>query len=398
MRSLAKNSLWLFIARIGTQGAMVLFTIILARRLGATGFGEYAFIAAIIFVANMLTTFGTDMSIIREIAAHDNLSQLPAALWIQLVISFILIVVIWFSAPYLPNQSVESILALRIYAFALIPLAFFTIFTIALRGKQQMDAYTWLNLIGSFLQLSLVFFFINPNSSIVTLSYLLLLNQFVVAAIGAMICGYQIQGFWHGWKISTKDISILLSVSSPLAWLTVIGMAYQKLSVTMVSMIGGPTMTGLFSASQRAVEAAKTGHVAIFTALYPAMAQDKNESFHLPWIMLLVGATIGALTLSALAEPLIQILFGAEYAASVPALKILAWILIPYTVSTFLTLKFIAFKKEMPVLRASLASLTLLAALNLYWIPRAGLIGASGSAVGAETILASLLLMQWRWK
>ena len=189
-------------ARMGTQGAMVLFTILLARRLGTAGFGEYAFIAAIIFVGNMLTTFGTDMSIIREIAAHDNLSHVPAALLIQLVISFILIVVIWFGAPYLPHQSAESILALRVYAFALIPLAFFTVFTTALRGKQQMNAYTWLNLIGSFLQLALVFLFIEQNSSIVTLAFLLLFNQLIVSLFGAIICKNQIQGFWSNWQIS----------------------------------------------------------------------------------------------------------------------------------------------------------------------------------------------------
>jgi O-antigen/teichoic acid export membrane protein len=398
MKALTKNSLWLFIARLGTQGAMVLFTIILARRLGSVGFGEYAFISAIIFVANMLTTFGTDMSVIREIAARENLSQLPAALLIQLVISLILIILIWFSAPFFPNQGPESILALRVYTFALIPLSFFTVFTTALRGKQQMDAYTWLNLTGSFFQLALMFFFIKSNTSIVILATLLLVSQVSVAMIGAIICGYQIHGFWHDWKISAKDISILLSASSPLALLTIIGMAYQKLSVMMVSMMSGPFMTGLFTVSQRAVEATKTGHIAIFTALYPAMAQDKKESFHLPWILLLVGAGIGAVTLSLLAGPVVRNLFGAEYAASVPALQILAWILIPYTVSTFLTLKFIALKKEMPVLRASFTSLIILISLNLYWIPRASLIGASSSALGAEMIQAILLLMQWRRK
>ena len=398
MKTLAKNSLWLLIARLGTQGAMVLFTIILARRLGSAGFGEYAFIAAIIFVANMLTTFGTDMSIIREIAAHDNLSQLPAALFLQLVISFVLIVLIWFGAPYFPNQSAKSILALRVYTFALLPLAFFTVFTIALRGRQQMHAYTWLNLIGSFSQLAFVFLFIKPDTSIVTLAFLLLLNQFIVSFIGAIICGNQIQDFWRGWKFSVKDVLLLLGVSSPLALLTVIGMLYQKLSVTMVSIMSGAVLTGLFSVSQRAVEAAKTGHVAIFTALYPAMAQEHNESFRLPWILLLIGAALGAVTLSALARPLVQILFGAEYEASIPALQILAWILIPYTVSTFLTLKFIALKKETPVLRASLASLILLAVFNVYLIPRAGLIGASASALSIEMIQAGLLLMQWRLK
>jgi len=393
---LVKNSLWLLIARIGTQGAMVLFTILLARRLGSAGFGEYAFISAIIFVGNMLTTFGTDMTLIREIAAHDDLSQLPAALLSQLGFSIILILVIWMGTPFLPHQTAESILALRVYSFALIPLAFFTVFTIALRGKQQMDAYTWLNLTGSFLQLAIVWFFIKPNSSIVTLVFLLLFNQIIVSLIGAMICANQIQGFWRDWRFSGKKVSILLNVSTPLAILTVVAMLYQKLSVTMLSMMSGAVMTGLFSVSQRIVEGAKTGHAAIFTALYPAMAQNKNRSFRLSWILLLVGAGLGAITLSALAKPVTLILFGAEYEASIPALQILAWILIPYAVNTFLTLKFVASKNEKPVLQASLASLILLIVLNIYWIPRAGLIGAAWSALIAEIIQASLLIAYWR--
>jgi O-antigen/teichoic acid export membrane protein len=393
---LVKNSLWLVLARIGTQGAMALFTILLARRLGSVAFGEYVFIAAVIFIGNMLTTFGTDMILIREIAAHDNLSQLPAALLIQLGFSIISIMVIWIGASFLPHQNAESILALRVYSFALIPLAFFTIFTIVLRGKQRMDAYTWLNLTGSFLQLVMVWVFIKPNSNMVTLAYLLLFNQLIVSLVGAMICTNQIQGFWRDWRISGKDVSVLLNVSTPLAILTVISMLYQKLSVTMVSLMGGPAMTGLFSVSQRTVEGAKTGHAAIFTALYPAMAQDKNRPFLLPLTLLLIGAGIGAIILSVLAKPLVQILFGAEYEASIPALQILAWILIPYAVNTFLTLRFIASQNEKPVLQASLAGLVLLFALNICWIPRAGLIGASWSALIAEIIQAVLLIAHWR--
>ena len=393
---LVKNSFWLLIARVGTQGATAFFTILLARRLGSVGFGEYAFMAAIIFIGNMLTTFGTDMTLIREIAARDDLSQLPAALMIQLGFSIVLILAFWFGAPFLPHQSKESIFALRIYSFALVPLAFFTVFTIALRGKQQMDAYTWLNLTGSFLQLALIWFFIDANSSMVTLTSLLLFTQIVVSVIGGAICANQIQGFWRGWHFSRKDIFALLNVSAPLALLTVIAMFYQRLSVTMISVMNGPAMTGLFSASQRTIEGAKTGHAAIFTALYPAMAQNKSQPFHLTWIVLLVSAGCEAIVLSALAKPIVQILFGAEYEASIPALQVLAWILLPYTVNTLLTLRFVASKNEKPILRASLASLFLLIALNTYWIPRTGLVGASWSALMAETVQAGLLIAQWR--
>src|SRR5271157_2618085 len=91
---LFRNSFVLLLARIGTQIGTAVFTVVLARRLGITGFGEYALIAALIYVANSLTTFGTDMALIREIAAQDDLSSLPAALIIQLALSVLLIAAI----------------------------------------------------------------------------------------------------------------------------------------------------------------------------------------------------------------------------------------------------------------------------------------------------------------
>src|SRR5690348_10935688 len=92
---LGRNSLWLLAARIGTQGLAVLFTVLLARRLGANGFGEYAFMAAVIFIGNTLTTFGTDMLLIRDIAARDDFSRLPAALFLQLALSVLFIALTW---------------------------------------------------------------------------------------------------------------------------------------------------------------------------------------------------------------------------------------------------------------------------------------------------------------
>ena len=102
---LAKNSLWLILSRFGAQGLAVVFTILLARRLGIEGFGTYAFIAAIIFVANALTTFGTDMLLIREIAAQGGLSRLPSALIVQLVLSILFIAAVWMFGTWTPNPS-----------------------------------------------------------------------------------------------------------------------------------------------------------------------------------------------------------------------------------------------------------------------------------------------------
>src|SRR5512140_2768818 len=96
---LRKNSLWLLASRVGTQALMVLFTILLAQRLGSAGFGEYAFLAATIFIGNMLTTFGTDILLMREIASRRDFSQLPAALLLQLGLSALFVVLVGFGAP-----------------------------------------------------------------------------------------------------------------------------------------------------------------------------------------------------------------------------------------------------------------------------------------------------------
>lgn len=392
--NLAKNSLWLLLARIGTQGMAALSTILLARRLGSAGFGEYTVIAAIVFISNMLTTFGTDMSLIREIAAHDDLSLLPAALYIQLGLSFPVIILIWLAAPLLPIQSADGILALRLYILVLIPLAGFTVFTSALRGRQAMGAYAALNLMSASIQFAALWIFM--NASVARLAVLLLAVQIVTALAGAAVCHFAISDFWRAWRFDAKAISHLLKISSPFAVLTVLAMLYQRLGILMLAAFGGPLLTGLFSAAQRTVEGAKTAHGAVFTALYPAMAQSRRESFHASWRYLLGGAGFGAISLSALAMPLTRALFGVGYEASVPVLQILSWTLIPYTVGTFLTLKFAASKRTKPILRASLVSLLALALLGLWLIPKWGLRGAGATILIAETLQTTLLAAQWR--
>ena len=92
-----------------------------------------------------------------------------------------------------------------------------------------------------------------------------------------------------------------------------------------------------------------------------------------------------------LAGPLVRLLFGADYLPAVPALRILAWTLVPYTVTTFLSLAFLAAGHERPVLRGLVAGLLALTALNLLLVPRAGLVGASLAFLAAETAQAAVL-------
>src|SRR5689334_4317364 len=102
VNSLGKNIFWTVTSRFGSQVILAVSNILLARHLGGAGFGEYAFVSAILFVGNAFSTFGTDMILIRRIAASEDYSDVPAGLIIQLMISVLLIVVVFAFSPLLP--------------------------------------------------------------------------------------------------------------------------------------------------------------------------------------------------------------------------------------------------------------------------------------------------------
>jgi O-antigen/teichoic acid export membrane protein len=396
---LGKNSLWLFTARLGAQALMVLFTVLLARRLGSAGFGEYAFLAATLVIGNLLTTFGTDMLLMREIAARQDFSGLPAALLLQLGLSALFVTFIQVGAPFFPNQSPSAVLALRIYSLALFPLAFYTVFTSALRGLERMNSYALLGLASVVPQVAVALFL--PPGGLVVLAGWLLLIQIAVTGLAGLLCIGQIPVFWRDWRFSASFFAAaftpLIRASAPSAGLALLGMFYQKLSLYLLSALAGATLTGWFAAALRAVEASKTVHLAVFTALYPAMARNEPGSagiFHRIWLFLLLGAALIALSLSLLAAPLIRLLFGPDFLPAIPALRILAWMLVPYTVNTYLTLTLVAAKHEWNVAVALSASLLALILLSLGWIPRLGLAGAAWAALFAESLQALLLLVQ----
>jgi O-antigen/teichoic acid export membrane protein len=394
---LTKNSLWMIVSRLAAQGLALVFIVLLARRLGTAEFGAYAFITAILFVANALTTFGTDMYLIREIAGNHDLSGLPAALTVQLGLSSIFIVLVWSFSRWIPNQSQETLTALKVYSLALIPLAFFTVFTTALRAKERMDLYALLNMMISFLQVGAVLTL--RESNLIVLSSFLLCVQVLAALAAGALCSFALPGFWRSWSSSSFRPFDLVKAAAPIAVLTLLAMFYQRLGVLMLSLITSPVDTGIFSTAARLVEGSKTGHLAVFAALYPAMASrlpspaQRDNLFTETYLKLLVvGAVLISFLLSAFATPLVKLLFGHEFISSRSVVEILSWTLIPFTINTYLTLFLVASKQEQIIGRALLSGLLALLVLNFWWIPAGGPEGAAWALLSAEC-LQTLILM-----
>ncbi|HSM71239.1 MAG TPA: polysaccharide biosynthesis C-terminal domain-containing protein [Anaerolineales bacterium] len=397
LKKLAQDSLWLLIARIVAQGSMVIVTYLLARHLGAIGFGEYSFMAAMIVFGNVLTTFGSDMVLIRQIAANGDLSDMPSMLALQLGLTCLFIVAIFLFAGLLPDRTSDGFLAVRVYSFALIPMAFYTVFTSLLRGLQKMTTYAWLFLGIAVMQVFAVVVFVQRGVHIVELAYLLLGVQIIGTVIAGVLC-LPFISIVESWTFPLNKLISVFVICQPVAFIAILVIIYQKMSLALLLFLGSASLVGLFSAAARVMEVTRIGHFALFTALYPMLANTDRESqgtIRFLWFFLLIISIAGSLLLFLLAGFIVDVFYGSKYQLSIPVLKILSFTLIPYTINSFLSLMFLANKREKTVLCILGIAAFLLLILNVWLIPIAGYIGAAWAALIAESIQAILFLWAW---
>ncbi len=414
LQQVGVNSIWLIVTRLVTQAQLVIFTALIARRLGEIGFGQYAFITSIVFLGNVVTTFGTDTYIIRELA-HTNDSKtplLPAALWIQILLSIAIIAVIIPIAAILPNKTAQTLVGLQLYSLALLPLAFYTIYSSVLRAYQRMDLYLVANLVTILVQTVGAWFVVTGQGSLLNLVILLFITQLISAFFAGFLCRWQIPEFHLSLKIPWRSIRAVLKTVWPLALLGGLGVLYSRLGILMLSFLSGDAVTGVFSAVARIVESLKTVHIAVLGALLPALSQLGNrliekdphnpqsdtsasKLFRHSFIWLLLIAIGIALATTFLARLVILILYGQAYLKGVPLLQLLVWLLVPYSIDASLTIRWITHGREKQVALVMAVGLFSALLLNLWLIPLLGIQGACLAALGAETLQA-ILFLAWR--
>lgn len=399
------NTLWLLMARLGPQGLMALFTILLARRLSEVGLGQYTFIVSIIYLANVVTTFGTDMHLIREIAARRNLSLIPASLLVQLGLSIPIILLIYFITPALPNQTSNASIGLRLYSLSLIPLAFYNIFSATLRGFERMDSFFLVNLTIASAQVGAAWFIIQPGTDMVSVALFLLGVQTFSAVLSGVFCLTLIPGSLQFLEVTKPTILKLIKTTAPIAMLGIFGTLYQRLNLYMLAILSGPAVTGWFAAAQKIVDAPKIGHIALMGALFPVMARAYTPDFEIRTFdnifagslkLLLIFAGIIAILVYTFADSIIIFLYGSDFDPAIKTLKILVWTLIPFTITNYFSLVFLAAGKENKLLILLLISLGLLLTINLFGIPRMGMDAASLGILITESFFAGVLLIGWR--
>jgi O-antigen/teichoic acid export membrane protein len=208
--------------------------------------------------------------------------------------------------------------------------------------------------------------------------------------------------------VSVSDVEVttarrLLRDTLPMAVGLAMGMIYFRALIIMMSLIATAVETGLFATSFRIFEVLVGIPTLVLTVALPLLAQAGRDNAERlrhglsRMTQLALALAVGlVLLIAVVAEPMIELIGGDEYADAAPVLRIQALALIGVFLNQTWQLGLISIGRYGSIAAANAGAFALVVGLGLALIPPYGAEGAAWAAVVGEAFLAALLFASIR--
>ena len=330
VQKIAKNSVVLTIANVASLLLFLVLSIFIARKLGALEFGKWSFAHAFAYMFAIITQFGLDMLIIRDIAADK--SKLKDYFYNGLVIKTLLAVFAFALIVVIINQlnyPLDTKLIVYIIGAAIIFDSFSRYFYSIFRAFERMEFEAFLfiltTLIISVFGLTTLFL----GYSIVQIAIIVLIAHLINSLLGFYIVKEKFvkNHFQFSYKIS-KDI---VKKALPFFGIIILGRYLIDINEIMLSVMKGNKAVGFFSAAHKLIIG--LGLLFLFIdSIFPVMAKfykTSKKSLFLTYKKAFKYQYIFVLPISVgtymLADKIIFLIYGNQYINSILTLKILAF-------------------------------------------------------------------------
>lgn len=165
---------------------------------------------------------------------------------------------------------------------------------------------------------------------------------------------------------------------------------YDRFDIVLLSKLAGDYATGVYSAAYRPLGTIQLVPYGVLYSLLPALSRGtpfEHKRFEKAMGFLLCAAFVVVLTTIVYAGPSVALLFGARYADSAVALKILIWAVILRYANYALNVRLLADGHERVFVATSLVCFGVNLIGNLLFIPRYSWRAAAVITVATEFVL-----------
>lgn len=369
-----------------------LYMVVVARVLGPADFGLFSFAWSIVQILLIGGDLGLHNTALRLISSDRASSRriTPVFLGLKLLVAFLLFGVVAALAAVV-HLGPATRMMLLIFGLGMAVQSLSMGMNVISQSHDRLY-FASLNLTLIFaLQAVFGVLFLYFGGRLEALAAAYLLANLLAAAVNFTIVRTRI----HPLKVSLRGGLGFARRAIPVGLASLFQSTSTRISLTFLTFLASPYQAGVFSAAFRIPQSLNNVPTGIFSAVLPAMASHSSATrgflrlFRRTLLLMVLLSVPIAVGFFLLGKPLVLFIFGADYAPSVPALRILCWSVIPIFVG--MAFSHVLLSQARLVSRLPWATGLALAVnctANLILIPRLESRGAAWALLISESVLA----------
>jgi O-antigen/teichoic acid export membrane protein len=384
----------LAISGLVVRGMGMGMMVFLARYLGVEGYGTYQRAEAFVFLFSILGSLGLDMILTREVARHSPRTSeyLAGVMILKLLLGPVCFALILGFAHARGYQG-DFLWGIWCYSFVLLLTAVGQTYDAVFQGLDDMGYIAIVNIVNQ-----LAFVILGGLCILLGKDLRWILATMVVAGmVRLMVSAYLMTRLRIAWaRPRPGTLFYLLRQSIPIAFAASFVVVYQQLDAVLLGELKGNAQVGWYKASAKFLLFFTVLRESFLVAIYPVFSSVAHRE----------RERMGNLVTRAVRYQLIVALYfilcfvflprvapkllGEAFENTAAILPIMAWILVPQTISITMSYVLIATGNQKRIMVATGLALLVNAGLNLTLIPRFGYIGAAAAAATSELAVAGV--------
>lgn len=397
----------LMVAQVASYLLAFFYMMYTARYLGPASFGILSFALAFTGIFAIFSDLGLQLLTVREVARDKSLATKYLA---NISLMKIILVTITFGLIALTinlmGYPAETIAVVYLLGLSVIFTTFTQMFYSIFQAFERMEFQGIGQILNAALILGGVLVALKYGFGVVGFASLFLIASAVVLVYSFAVMKLQfpyatlssasklVEFDWSFWKPTIKE-------ALPFGLTSVFVSIYYWIDTVMLSIMQGNEVVGWYNAAYRLVLALGFIPMTLLGAIFPIMSRfykSSESSLKLAYeksfkYLLIIGFPIGVGT-TLLANRIIMLIYGFEYAPAIIALQILVWSEVFIFLNVVLGTLLNSIDKQIIVTKACALAAALNVALNLILIPKYSYVGASIATVVTECFVFIFLLKQ----
>ncbi len=392
-RVLLKHALVWNIARF-TQALMTfVFFICIARSGGKVLSGQYSFMAVIVAIGAILANAGHFFATTRMASRNPDQTGelLGSSVVLKLLYSFIAVGILHIASNMI-NGTEELKQAIRFASWSLPGTVMASAGQSVLFASGRMKRASVAEISGGFILMSGGIIGWHLGGNIGFFARIFILSEWIRGVLYLVSC------FGTGIGRPVFSRSAALAVSRPGFQLMVVNIVVfmqGRIDMILVNQLRGDAQTGLFSVPMRIVNVFHFMVMQALAVMFPQFSRDfvNDPGFGArTWRTFRLAMAAGTISAGMLhvGAPWICRIFGAQFIASVPVMRLSAWTLLCVIAIEYWIMIFNAMDRQKITMMLSLGFITfLVVADRFYFIPARGALGAAQARLIFNLVLAS---------